>query len=158
MQIVKALPPNIDEIDLAFGVRDKLAAGMSIYFCYGGAIYNPRGTLIAPQIMAHERVHVAQQRAERAALQSINAGAEAWWEKYIADPAFRLHQEVHAHAAEFVFAVDHDRRPRPPKGFRSTKDWHLIEIATRLCSPLYGNIIKLSEAKRLILEQAAFIH
>lgn len=153
MKIVVALPPNIDELDHVFGVR-KMLETRAVWFCWGDTIYNPRDTVIPPETIAHERIHSAQQRMEAAG----QAGIERWWGKYIGDPAFRLAQEVHAHAAEFEYVARRSINDRAPKGFRSAREWHLAQIALRLASPLYGGLVTLSEAKRLILKQAEFIH
>lgn len=149
MQIVKALPPNIDELDLVFGVR-KLLAQNPIWFAWGDRIYNPNGVEIPPQTMAHESIHGLQHKMERDAVISLEHGIRAWWLKYLADPAFRLDQEIPAHQAEYQWLVERAHTLKPKKGYRSPLHWYLQQIALRLSGSLYGNLVSLSEAKRLI--------
>src|SRR3984957_18128816 len=109
MQIVKALPPNIEAIAAAFPVNEMLAKH-DVWFCWGETIFNPRGGKIPEAILAHERVHSRQQEPE---------GPTAWWGRYLTDPTFRLAQEVAAYAAEFRWHVTHADTSRRIRGFRS---------------------------------------
>lgn len=149
MRIIKALPPNIDEIDAAFGVR-KILEKQSIYFSWGDRIFNPGGTDISPAIMRHEIVHGMQQKSERDARISIDHGCRAWWIKYLHDPEFRLAQEIEAHRAEYEWHRDRNEASQPYRGYRSRLDFRLQQIALRLSGPLYGRLISLSEAKKAI--------
>lgn len=123
-------PPLIEEIDAAFHVR-----GKPIFYSFGHLIFNPAGVLIPPSLMAHEGVHGDRQ-----------TDPEAWWRRYIADPEFRLDEEIPAHIAEYQFFAD---KPRNERRF------HLTHIAKRLCSPLYGSLITPEKAKRILKEGAA---
>lgn len=128
MKTLYTLPPNYAAIQKAFNVR-----GKKVWFCYGSTIHNPSRTPIPPAIMCHEKVHSAQQRGDPG----------DWWDRYIASAKFRLSQEIPAHRAEY----DHYRT-------------HLLEgrelaatldaIAQRLASPLYGNLIEVADARRII--------
>lgn len=139
MKVIKAFPPNYQAINDAFNVR-----GRNVIFCYGDRIYNPAGVMVGPDLVAHESVHSEQQKA-------YFDSVEAWWGRYIADPAFRLAEEIPAHQAEFKYWRQHASADRPVKGFRSAADFHLLSIAQRLAGPLYGRLISLTEAKKLLV-------
>ena len=132
MRIVHDWPPNIDEIDAAFGARKVKA----IMFCYGDAIYRPCGTPVSPDLIAHETMH-SERQAEHP------GGIVGWWREYIADPKFRLAEEILAHRAEFRYL--RERWPNP-----ANVRENLSFVALRLCSPLYGKLLTLSEAKKAI--------
>jgi hypothetical protein len=129
LPIVKDYPPLIDEIDAAFNVR-----GKAIFYAWAGAgIYNPLGVLIPPQIHAHEWVHIRRQGDDPV----------TWWRRYIAEPEFRLREEIPAHRAEWRAYKDRHANERKRK--------HMLDsIVRRLASPLYGSLIDESEARRLI--------
>ena len=59
---------------------------------YNGCIYNPSGKIIPPALIAHEEVHLKRQ---------VMHGADIWWDHYLRDSAFRYHEELLAHVAEF---------------------------------------------------------
>ena len=71
------------------------------------------------------------------------AAMKEWWQRYIEDRAFRCRQEIAAHQAEYV---DLCRRGR---------DDCLIHVAKRLASPLYGNMMNVTEACKLLASAAA---
>jgi hypothetical protein len=146
MRVVEALPPNIDQVDAAFGVR-KILDRHPVYFSWGDKVFSPKGGTIPPPIMAHEAVHGARQARLD---QDLDKAVRRWWDAYIADPAFRLDEEIPAHAAEYEWWRARAHTLRRIKGWRSPMDWHLQQIAARLSGPLYGRMISLSEAKRAI--------
>lgn len=113
MKILTMFPPNYWQINAAFNVR-----GRPVIFCYGDTIYNPKRIKVGPDLIAHESVHSVQQDRDPA----------AWWQRYIDDPRFRLHEEIAAHRAEY----------------RVSGERH--EIARRLSSGLYGNLISFDQA------------
>jgi hypothetical protein len=130
VKVVEGYPPMIDEIDRAFNVR-----GRSILFCWGDTIFAPKGG-VSPVLMAHERVHSAQQGKD----------IEGWWRRYIAEPAFRLAQELPAHRAEYRYSVTNI------DGSRHGRRRALAIAAERLASPLYRYGLKKAHAKALLLE------
>lgn len=138
MVIKNEYPPLIDAIDAAFNVR-----GKPIVFAYGDTIYNPRGGELSPCIVAHEGVH-----GERQLAYDGRGGdpVRAWWYRYIAEPEFRLAEEIPAHVREYVVfgrAVSrHERR------------FYLTHVAQKLSSDLYGNLITFADAKALIKREA----
>ncbi len=122
-------PPNIDQIREVFPVRP------GVLFAFAPYIYNPDGAYINEALMIHEQTHIAQQGDD----------PEAWWERYIDDDLFRLHQEFEAHYAELqhyeATAVNrHERR-----AIRRA-------IADRLASPLYGRMINSKQAMKSLRE------
>lgn len=111
-----------------FGVR-----GRNIIFAYGDTIYNPSRVEIPPQLIRHEEVHLMRQGGDPA----------SWWDRYIAEPDFRLAEEIPAHAAEYLGCVAQYRERA------------LDEIATKLSSALYGSLISVPAAREAILREAA---
>lgn len=134
MKVVVAPPPNLAAIDAAFNV-----AGKPILFAFGDKIYNPAGVDVPPELMAHEQVHGDRQGNQ----------VEAWWARYIADPQFRLAEELPAHVAEFKKLCEL-QAPRWTSQ-RSMRRVLATAVARKLASPLYGRLISLDGAKRLIL-------
>ena len=130
MTIVKGRPPNYADIVAAFPA----AARLGTIFTYGNIVYVNGVPDLNPQLKAHEAVHIDQQRR--------HGGPGPWWERYLADGPFRLAQELSAHRAEYKTLKHLDRNA----GARA-----LEFIAARLASPLYGGIVTVREAKRLIL-------
>lgn len=132
MSVVVAKPPLFDKINAKFNVD-----GKPVFFTFGDKIYNPMGANIPPAIMAHEKIHMLRQ----------GVTIESWWERYIDDDKFRLEEELPAHAAEYRWWLEAPEGKQALKGFRSLADYHLIHIAKRLSSPLYGNLISFNDAK-----------
>ena len=122
-------PPNYAEIRRAF----PQVRGRTVVYCYGEVIYNPQRWDMPPQTWAHEAVHSGQQGEDPA----------AWWGRYIEDQAFRLDQELPAHRAEYAYF----RERMPAAGRLDDIGW---ELAAKLASPLYGSLLSVDEAKRLI--------
>jgi hypothetical protein len=126
VKVVNLFPPNYQQINTAFKVR-----GKPVIFCFGAQIYNPMRINVSPALHAHESVHSAQQGSD----------PRVWWDRYIADKAFRLEQEIPAHQAEVRHWADNCGGVSEPC---------IAEIAERLSSPLYGNIIDYPAAYRLM--------
>ena len=131
MRIVVAPPPNMRAIEKAFGPIPK-----SVIFAFGDVIYNPGNCKIQPAIIAHEQKHGSRQGPS-------DYDVLAWWDRYIADPAFRLEEEVPAHQAEYkAFCKRHGGAARTN---------YLNLCAQKLASPLYGNLVTVAEARHMIL-------
>ena len=131
--IVIAKPPMFEEIAAVF----RLAHMPGVIFSWGAAtIFNPSGIVIPQPLLAHEAVHGARQGYD-------DAGIRAWWKRYIADPAFRLAEEMPAHRAEYaaIKGLVQDRNAR-------VRELH--QIVTRLCGPLYGGIISRTNAWKAV--------
>lgn len=133
MKIINAVPPIFDAI---------VQAGMQphghVLYTYGDELYIPSGLTPSDEIMAHEKWHSKQQLG-------IEGGRDAWWERYLEDPYFRMQQEAEAYAVQYNAycnkVQDRNHRAR-----------YLHAIALQLSSPLYGKIISHSAATKLIRE------
>ena len=131
-EIVKDYPPLIEEIKKVF--PDCMKPG--VLFCWDREIYNPSGITVPDYLIAHENVHRHQQDGE----------PERWWAKYLADPAFRLVQEIPAHQEEYR----EYSRLYPNRNMRRVA---LRFMAARLSGPLYLNMISYEKAKAIIKEK-----
>ena len=125
MKILNQDPPNITLI------KAKLKVEPLTIFTYGDTIYNPSGSLLQQDIIAHETIHSIEQ---------VN-DPEAWWERYILDVKFRLDQEVMAYQVQWK-----QIQKMPYKN----KFLELHRIALDLCGPMYGNIITYPQAIKKI--------
>ena len=130
MRIVHERPPNWDKIYAELGPFYRTG----IIFTYGDTVYMPDGGELAPDLEAHEAIHVLQQADD----------PEGWWDKYLSDVVFRLGQEVQAHQAEYAYLKNEARLPRPVRR-RAARN-----IAKRLSGPLYGNLINFGAALLLV--------
>lgn len=135
MRVISERPPMFDEIDARFRI-----AGKPIIFAWGDVIYNPAGIAIPPHLMAHEEFHGWRQTQW--------TSIEQWWKDYIDNDAFRLEEEILAHQVEYrtLLRVSSNRRAR--RGY-------LKQTAKRLAAPLYGRMITLAKARKVLLEAAA---
>jgi hypothetical protein len=70
-------------------------------------------------------------------------GIEAWWTRYLADPEFRLAEEIPAHRAEYKTFCSRVRDYQARMRFGRA-------IAERLGGPLYGGLITPAEARKRI--------
>lgn len=117
-KVVVGRPPNFDEIAQVF----PLARRSTTIFAYGDTIFISNDTVILPpQLIAHERVHLARQS---------ELGAEEWWNRYLADTKFRYEEELLAHRAEYrvMTSAEASRNIRRSAG---------RTVAKRLTAPLY---------------------
>ena len=135
LAVLDARPPNYERI-LAMSPS---AATPGVIFAYAPHVYMPgaaalKTTVLSRELSAHEAVHLARQGAEPG----------YWWEKYIADPAFRFVEELVAHQAEY--AEYKKRFLDPGKRHRA-----LLHVASRLAGGLYGNLAKRDTAVKMIL-------
>lgn len=130
MIIVKDFPPNIEEIRSRFKLKG------SELFCWGNKIYVPSGKSVAPQLIAHEKVHCRQQGDD----------IEGWWSRYLEDAEFRFDQELEAHQVEYK-AYCHNGANR------GQRRMYLRMMSRRLASAMYGNVCTAKEAKKKILEK-----
>jgi hypothetical protein len=130
VKVVASRPPNYDEVAAAFGLKGR----HGVIFAYGDTIYNPSGIFVTPDLVAHETVHSGQQARE--------GGPEAWWRRYIDDPAFRLEQEVEAYRAQYRFAAEN-------YGRKQRRDL-LAHICRTLAGPLYGRVMTPGQARAAV--------
>ncbi len=129
MKIIVDYPPAFEMIDRAFHVH-----GKPIFYSWGDVIYNPMGISIAPQLIAHEKVHGARQ----------DGAVLEWWKMYCESPPFRLVEELLAHRAEYHYYCEHVAPNR------QHRQGALKAISQRLAGPLYNNMIKTKRARELV--------
>lgn len=132
MHVTIGFPPMIDEIDAAFRVRRE-----PIVYAWGKTIYATNGIRVTPDIMVHESVHGLRQGGD----------VEGWWRRYIAEPEFRLAEEVPAHVAQFIALCELEPG-------RAARRRALAVMADRLSAPLYGRLVSKEAAKRIIRDAA----
>lgn len=132
MQIVHDYPPNIDAIVKVFPA----ARTPGVIFTYGQTIHNPSGRPLSNALLRHEEVHARQQLL-------IPGGAEEWWESYLSNTMFRYSQEREAHIAEWQAVLDGENN-------RNHRRSLFVEIAKRLSGPLYGHMLTLADAKKML--------
>jgi hypothetical protein len=136
MRIIDGRPPMFEEILAAFPD----AARPGVIFCWGEKIFAPGQRTLPAELVAHERVHCEQQWR----------GIEAWWRTYIADPEFRLREELPAHVAEFKSLCEQHRAKWVSE--RNMRRTFAAAIARKLAAPLYGNLISIESAKTALLD------
>jgi len=126
-EVVQDWPPNIEAIRAVLPVTERNI------FAYGGKIYSPSRGDLSRELIAHERVHFQQQ----------GDLVDLWWEMFLADPEFRLTQEIPAHKAEYTeFCRNCKDRNRQVEYLRS--------LARRLSAPMYGGMIDFKQAMKAI--------
>ena len=115
------------QVHTEFEIND----GETVY-SYGDTLFNPAGIEIDEALHQHELTHSKQQEK--------CGGPDEWWRKYIADPMFRVEQEIEAYANQYktYCKYDHDRN-------RQAKYLHII--SSYLASPLYKGNISQSDAR-----------
>lgn len=130
MKVVYGRPPIYDEIVRVIG-RPPVGA----IYTWGDTIYAPVGAEIGSDLMHHEATHQKQQ-AEA-------GGPEAWWQKYLASPEFRLKEEIEAYREQYAFAkvIGLGREMRRKM---------LAKLAKDLSGSMYGHLVPFREAIELI--------
>lgn len=134
MKVLNENPPNLDKI---------IAAGMNpnvprTVFTYGDILYNPGGLYIPEHLLVHEETHTRQQGND----------PDAWWDRYIKDPEFRLQQEAKAYGRQYAYLA------RGRDFGLGGREVILKKLARILSSQTYGNLIDFKEAKKLIQRKA----
>ena len=133
VDIVRQRPPNFNEIVLVF----PRAVNKGVIFAYDGKIYNPSNIVITPELMAHESIHCSRQGPDEES--SIE-----WWDRYLHEPDYRYNEELLAHRAEYLKALENAKN-------RKDKRSALKQTSQRLASPLYGKMITAKKAAKEIL-------
>lgn len=126
--VVDDWPPNIEDIRAVLPVTERNI------FAYGHTIYNPGGGRLPLELIAHEEVHFQQQAEE---------GPVKWWAKFLADPKFRLDQEIPAHRVEHRVFCKYNRD-------RNEQAQHLRRLGQRLAAPMYGSLLTVNQAMKAI--------
>ena len=123
-------PPNFDIIVKCF----PLATRIETVFSYGDRIYVPSGKKLPREIVAHEIIHCERQQ---------EVGVDHWWEQYCADQTFRLLEETLAHQKEYYELLEAQQT-------RNARRWALDHVAGKLANKLYGPMISLDRAKKVL--------
>jgi hypothetical protein len=106
----------------------------NIIFTIGDKIYAKNGLPL--DLVVHETTHVHQQTRR-------NINPTIWWDRYIADPQFRLIQELEAYQNQYQYVIETHKD-------RNTRAKALSQFARDLSSPIYGNVITYNEALKRI--------
>lgn len=133
MKLKRELPPNYEAIAKTLNPNENTV------FTYGNTLYAPNITddkQIEDHLWIHEETHEKQQ---------INP--QKWWNRYIAEPEFRMDQELEAYGNQYAFVCKKNLNAKIKKGF-------LERIASDLCSSLYGNLLTQAEAESKIRNRA----
>lgn len=130
MKILNERPPVYDEICSVIGTPPETAI-----YAYGDTIYNPSGATIPEDVIAHEEIHELQQGGDPV----------DWWKKYLADPEFRLDQELEAYRHQYKFIKNQGKD-------RERLNFYHIHFARTLSGPMYGNLLTFEDALTKIKE------
>lgn len=130
MREIVEYPPIYDRARQLFDIDRR-----AVVFAWDDAIYNPRGVILTPDLIAHEAVHGEQQRRY--------GSPEQWWERYLTDPKFRLEQEVEAYRVQYATFCHKNKN-------RQQRFDLLKRISADLSSPMYQCDITFGEAMRRI--------
>lgn len=107
-----------------------------IVMTFGHRIYTAKE--LRQDIIEHEKVHMKQQtRWLFIAFIMVTI--------YFISKRFRLKMEVPAYRAQYQYLITHTDDPEK-------KALALFNMANQLSSPIYGSMVSLQEAKRLICE------
>lgn len=128
VRVIYGKPPNYDSIVATFGPLPP-----TVVFAYCSVVYAPgaNGRKLPDDLLVHELTHLRQQ-AETVGRH------HAWWERYLADPEFRLLQEVEAYQAQIAWWPSRPLR-------REAKRRAVRDLTT-----LYGLRLPADEARRLL--------
>ena len=138
MRVLATYPPNWDKIKEAFPKAKEEQA----VFCYKDVVHNPFGATITRDLEVHEAVHSGQQGKD----------PEAWWNRYISEPSFRVSQEIEAYGLQMYHLkttkVEKEVEGRKVDMFIPARviKWYLEKIAQTLSGPLYGSVIDYHKA------------
>jgi hypothetical protein len=120
-------PPNYDHLAKCFALQK------GVIFTYGSTIFNPDNVPLDSTLIKHEETH-AKQQGDR---------PEAWWNRYILDPKFRIAMEVPAYQNQYREGKKHIKDKNNLYKFA-------FSLAHALSGPVYGNIITTQEALEAI--------
>jgi len=116
-EIINEKPPIYKQAHECFEIDDSCTI-----YTYGDKIYNPAGINVPESVVEHERVHMRQQRDI--------GGPEIWWNRYFAEPDFRLSQELEAYGRQYWFFCTHNYD-------RNMRTKYLWKLSSIMRSPMY---------------------
>lgn len=128
MEIIQDYPPNIEAI------RKRFILHKGTVFAYGNIIYNPDGNQLNSALIIHEETHQKQQGND----------VEGWWKRYLENDQFRLSQEIEAYRNQY-------KETKRVFKDKNKLDRFLRYMVQDLSSEIYGNMISVSEARKLIV-------
>lgn len=131
MNISYEKPPVFDNLNKYFGIQWP----GSVVVTYGDTIHSGSSLPISADLLCHEKTHMKQQ---------LSMGVDAWWQRYLEDPAFRLSQEIEAYKNQSTFIKKTIKDRERSFAMR-------VRLAKDCASPMYGNIITMKEALDLII-------
>lgn len=132
MNIRLEFPPNYEDICAVF----RAVRSARPVFAWGSTIFNPHRIEIGRGLFLHESVHGERQAGK----------PQEWWDQYLTSAEFRLAEEIPAHRVQYQHHAAGLARPQ--------RRLYLRASALSLSSRLYGNMVTLHEAKRLIAGSA----
>lgn len=132
-------PPVWPDLVNKFGVKWETEGGKAVVVAYGDTIHCSQEP--SDDVIQHELIHLEQQGYTK-------DGAKKWYERYIAEPEFRLDQELQAYRAQYKFAKDFVKD-------RNKLNTYLNRLARDLSGEMYGNLVTGVEARRLIRSEDA---
>ena len=130
MKLSKEKPKIYPRLVEVFGID----WNKGIIITYGDTVYC--SVELENHLIAHEEVHVRQQ---------TEYGVEAWWERYLIDPEFRLDQELEAYRAQAKYLREHTEEMS-----RGQRQIWFITMARLLSGSIYGNLVSFNKAMELI--------
>ena len=134
MKIINEMPPQA-LLDRIHGAG--MTPSATTVYTYGDILYVPSGRPVPDDLMVHEETHVEQQ----------GSTPDAWWDRYLIDPYFRLQQELEAYANQYAYLCTIHRD-------RNQRSRILTDLARILSGPVYGEMVSSSDAYGMIKKQA----
>lgn len=124
-------PPRWKEAMEVFGMLPWEEA-KGIVCAYDGVIYTKEDQL-APDVVAHEMVHIRQQ-------QDYRDGVDAAVDRYNTEPLFRYQMELDAYATQYCFVVSNV--------LLDGSERHLLlkKLARELSGPMYLHVVSYTRA------------
>lgn len=133
MKVSNQKPPIWAEANELFKL-DELKLGT--IFAFGDILYNPFNVILTQDLIIHESRHMDQHRHDENV-------ANLWWKRYLAEPEFRISQEVEAYGDQYAYLCKTTKD-------RNVKARYLYKFGDMLAGPMYGSIITPAEAREKI--------
>lgn len=124
MEIKNEYPPNWEKIKSVFPVESA-----EVVMVYDGVLYNPFKLQLRDDIVHHEEIHAKQQENFKAK----GGTMDQWWEKYVADPKWRVEVEAAAYGKQVKFIRQRQGEARAAMAIQSFSKF--------LSGPVYGEAI-----------------
>lgn len=102
-------------------------------FAYKNTIHAKNPSSVTEDVVAHEQVHLEQQR--------MFGDADLWWKQYLQDADFRYKQEIPAYKAQLAYALG-----RYNRNYRRALRQHIYKSFAGLS----GGTITVAQAEQLL--------